>query len=317
MDRMGIETSDLATKDDFEDVLRVVGQFGAHDPEDTILATAQAVAQRDLAHDPYRSPKENSELIPATYSLRWITEGRVVEAEEDLSPLGFTVTAGVDKKAKTATGAPGRQCVMAVSEIGTEREWGLYVIDTTSPVVPVALAIAVPHTTSDKDCHRIAMELWWRVPRSAILMSTVHRHTAWIDGENPEADEAYNGRSLFHHAWRDVFGPTGAAQVQIHGFTVAQHPKLEGVGAVVSAGSTKRSTPLAKRVISKLTAIGLTCRGGWQDPGRELAATGNLQGQVARGEGWPWVHVELEAAYRDPGTTWPAKIAQALAKALT
>jgi hypothetical protein len=200
-------------------------------------------ATRPRAQPSYRSP-DAGELAIGVRGLASLRRNDPTGASAALSSLGFTVTADHDTgSADPVTWPGGRPYLLAVSESGTEREWGLYLLDTSTWL---RLCIAVPHTHYDENCHALALRLWRKIPGSLLMMATVHRNTPWAGHPGGVADQADEVDSLFHHASTDVFVATNVPMVQIHGCKDGY-----GYGAVVSTGSAHLTLP-ALRIADQL-----------------------------------------------------------------
>jgi len=245
--------------------------------------------------DPYRPPTD-AERATAVTGLRTLFDGadRIDAARAALEPLGFAVSTGTD----TAT---GRRYAMAVSERGSDRAWGAYVIDLSAPA---RLVIQVPHPNFDLGTEEIGVALFRRAPGSVLLVAGAHRKAA--DGAG---DVAHRDDSLFHAASADL-AERDLPQVQLHGF---HDRSLPGKDVVVSAGAGDPG-PEVKRAASALADRGLDVCRAWRDDCGKLSGTRNVQGRAAADRGTVFLHVEISRRVRDDEKRW-SRLVRALAAA--
>jgi hypothetical protein len=238
---------------------------------------------------PYRAPRSD-ERGTALAGLLPLLDGTATSADT-LRPLGFTVESGVDD-------VSGRPFVLAATEPGTERGWGMYIADrSTAP----RLVIEVPHPNADLDTEALGIELYRRTPGAVVLIAGAHRRAA---GER--ADVAHHTDALFH-AVAGELAQRGLPQVQLHGF---DEQSLPGYDVVVSAGRA-RPGPAATRVADR---IGPSACRGWDDECGKLEGTTNVQGKFAAEHGFVFLHIEVTGRLRE-SVPARAELARALAEA--
>ncbi|QUQ63452.1 hypothetical protein [Kutzneria sp. CA-103260] len=228
---------------------------------------------------PYRPPtvREGQDALAGLIPL--LTGGKDTQGEvKTLAPLGFTLTDGRD------TGS-GRHFVLAATQPGDERGWGMYIADygATPKVV-----IEVPHPNFDLDTEQVGVQLYRALPGSAVLIAGAHRRAA-----NGLADVAHNANSLFNLV-ATALAHKGLPQVQLHGF---DDNSLPGIGVVVSGGSTKH-TALHERIADRVEAGGTAVCRAWQQSCGHLEGTTNVQGQAADSMGAVFAHIESDSEIR-------------------
>lgn len=203
------------------------------------------------------------------------------EATGLLSAVGYQGTVGTDS-------ATGREYVMYQAQPGSDRPWGMLVVDLSRPA---QLAIEVPHPNSDLQTEDLGARLYRAVPGSVLLVAGAHRRVA-----NNRADAAHNSDGMFQ-AVAGQFARAGINQIQLHGFA---EQSLPGMEAVVSNGQ-RRSSPPLRRVADALQAAGFaTCR-AWTEKCGQLEGTTNVQADEAHRRQSVFMHVEITAPVRqDP-----------------
>jgi hypothetical protein len=263
-----------------------------HDLEEVL--TGFAATLRPEA--PYRPPAEGErkDVVSALQPL--FTPGfdrsRVAEA---LRPLGFTLSVDTDR-------ATGREYALVVNEKDTERGWGVYLVDLSTPV---RLAVEVPHPNFDLGTERIGLALFRAVPGSILLVAGAHRRAA--DGAG---DVAHRTDSAFHAVAADL-AERDIPQVQVHGF---HDDSLPDTDVVISPGAGKAGSVI-KRIAGDIDDAGLkTCRSWERECGR-LEGTRNEQGKVADEQDAVFVHLETSRSVRDDDEQWN-KLVRAIAGGL-
>jgi len=157
------------------------------------------------------------------------------------------------------------------------------------------LIVQAPHTFYDEGTLPLACELFERAEAQALFIETAHRYKAAEAGAagNFPADLAHSEESLFQAATLGLLARRdGATIVQLHGFG----PRESGADVVLSSGATE-TTPLvdaARRALSEV--VGNVAR--FPQESRELGATTNVQGALARRHGANFLHVEMSAELR-------------------
>jgi hypothetical protein len=194
---------------------------------------------------PYRHPTA-AELEAAETGFAALLDGR----PQHLPDLGFSVAGDA----------------LAVQEAGTERAWGLYAIDRSTPP---SLVIEVPHPSSDLRTDRIGLALFRQVPGAVLAVAGAHRR---------REDPAHDTRTVFHVV-TTMLARRGLPQVQLHGFNDRTLPAAD---VVLSAGVADVGDA-ARRAADRLEAAGFRVCRAWAEPCRGLAGTTNVQSQGARG----------------------------------
>ena len=246
---------------------------------------------------PYRPPtvREGENALVGLIPL--LTGGKDTQSElKTLTPLGFSLTSGKDS-------ATDRQFVMAATEPGDERGWGMYIGDYG---VEPHQVIEVPHPNFDLDTELLGVQLHRLLPGSAVLIAGAHRKAA-----NGLADVAHNANSLFNLV-ATALARRGLPQIQLHGF---DDDSLPGTGVVVSGGST-RHTHLHEQIADRVEADGTVVCRAWQQSCGGLEGTTNVQGQAADSMGTVFAHIESDGTIRmDPQLR--DRLVAALAAAIT
>ncbi|MFG1641318.1 hypothetical protein ACGFMK_13605 [Amycolatopsis sp. NPDC049252] len=211
------------------------------------------------ARQPYRVPTP-AELRTAESAFAAFLDHR----SHDLGELGFSVEGDT----------------LAVQEPGTERAWGLYVVDRSAPL---SLVVEVPHASSDLRTDRIGLALFRQVPGAVLAIGGAHRR---------REDPAHETRSVFHVV-TTLLARRGLPQVQLHGFG---DTTLTSADVVLSAGAAEAGDA-ARRAADRFAAAGFRVCRAWDEPCRGLAGTTNVQSQAAAGT--PFLHVELSRTVRE------------------
>ncbi|WP_410614297.1 hypothetical protein [Amycolatopsis sp. lyj-109] len=168
---------------------------------------------------------------------------------------------------------------LVVQEAGTERAWGLYAIDRSTPP---SLVVEVPHPSSDLRTDRIGLALFRQVPGAVLVVAGAHRR---------REDPAHDTRTVFHVV-TTLLARRGLPQVQLHGFDDRTLPTAD---VVLSAGVADVGDA-ARRAADRLEAAGFRVCRAWAEPCRGLAGTTNVQSQAADGT---FLHVELNRTIRE------------------
>lgn len=227
------------------------------------------------ADQEYRSPKAD-ERRTAAAGFAAVLDRR---GSAELASLGFSVRDGVDP-------ATGRPYTIAVNEPGTERAWGMYVIDRSAPP---SLAIEVPHPAFDLRTELFGVDLFRQVPGAVLLVAGAHRKA-----DDSQADVAHSENSVFHVVATALAG-RGLAQVQLHGF---HDQNLPSTDIVLSSGATLAGDA-ARRAATRLTADGFAVCRAWEERCRGLEGTTNVQGKMAASDDTVFLHVEMSRTVRE------------------
>jgi hypothetical protein len=182
----------------------------------------------DHAGQRHRNPLAGpaGELGAVTDGLRHLLGGSIEGAASRLTPHGFTVSRDRDE-------VTNRPYHLAVSELATDRMWGLYLADrSTEP----SMCLAVPHPRTESAARTWRCGYGGAVPGAVLFLATVHRRA--VPGAGMVADQARNRDSVFQHAWTDVAAPVQLPQIQIHGFADVNpdRPTVVRSDVVVSVG---------------------------------------------------------------------------------
>jgi hypothetical protein len=228
---------------------------------------------------PYRPPTDEEQRA-ATAGLQALFQGkdRIRAARTALKPLGFTVTTGTDSSTH-------RRYAMAVSERDTERAWGAYLVDLSTPT---RLVVEVPHPNFDLGTEQTGLALFRKVPGSVLLVAGAHRRA-----HESAADVAHREDSLFHAVATELAN-RDLPQVQLHGF---HDLSLPGQDVVLSAGAGEPGRQ-ARRAATELEESFSVCR-AWTDDCGKLGGTRNVQGQMAARLDTVFLHVEISRRVRD------------------
>lgn len=244
---------------------------------DDLAARIQTFTAALSAGQDYRPPNQ-AERAEATRGFSTLIS-KDVPTDAELTDLGFTVTDLVDP-------VTHRPYTVAQNEPGTDRAWGLYLIDRSAPP---SLAIEVPHPAFDLRTELFGLDFFRRTPGAVLLVAGAHRRA---DGSR--ADVAHETDSVFHVVATDLAG-RGLAQVQLHGFDNSSAP---GYDVVLSTGATPAGGP-ARRLADRFTAAGLDVCRAWEQSCVGLEGNTNVQGQLAEADGTTFLHVEMNRTLRN------------------
>jgi hypothetical protein len=266
-------------------------------PDTDLAERASRFAAALSAEAPYRPPTASEGKAALSGLIPLLGGGRDTQSYvKTLAPLGFTLTDGRDA-------VSGRRFLLAATEPGAERGWGMYIADYG---VAPRQVIEVPHPNFDLDTELVGVQLYRALPGSAVLIAGAHRRAA-----GGLADVAHNANSLFNLV-ADALARKGLPQVQLHGF---EDSSLPGTGVVVSAGATGH-TALHERIADRISATGAVVCRAWRESCGNLEGTTNVQGQDAGSVGAVFAHIESDSEMRsDPALR--AQLVAALAAALS
>lgn len=239
---------------------------------DTLVTEFTAALSADQA---YRPPKAG-ERRTAAAGLTALLDRR---DGGDFRKLGFSVQDRVDA-------ATGRSYTIATNEPGTERAWGMYVIDRSAPP---SLVVEVPHPGFDLRTELFGVDLFRRVPGAVLLVAGAHRKA-----DDSHADVAHEEDSVFH-VIAAALAARGLTQVQLHGF---DDQNLASTDIVLSSGAAAAGGA-AHRAADRLTAAGFAVCRAWADRCTGLEGATNVQGKAAAENDTGFLHVEMSRTVRD------------------
>jgi hypothetical protein len=245
---------------------------------------------------PYRPPtaSERKDVVAALNPL--LTSGadrpRVAEA---LRPLGFTLTFDTDSVTR-------REYALVVNERDSERAWGMYLVDLSTPV---RLAVEVPHPNFDLGTERIGLALFRAVPGSVLLVAGAHRRT-----DGGAGDVSHRTDSAFHAVAAEL-AERDIPQVQVHGF---HDDSLPDTDVVISPGAGKAGAVI-KQIAAGIGDAGLKPCRSWERNCGRLEGARNEQGKAAAEHDALFVHLETSRSVRDDEPQWN-KLVQAVADGL-
>ncbi|UUV30331.1 hypothetical protein NQK81_37065 [Amycolatopsis roodepoortensis] len=248
-------------------------------PENDLGAAVANLTSGLSAEQDYRSPKADERRLAAAGF------GALMDRAEpaDLEKLGFSVRDGVDPET-------GRRYTIATNEPGTERAWGMYLIDRSAPP---SLVIEVPHPASDLRTELFGLDYFRQVPGAVLLIAGAHRKA-----DDGQADVAHEVDSVFHAVAATLAG-RGMTQVQLHGFDDQNMPDDD---IVLSSGASAAGDPV-RRAADRLEAGGFAVCRAWTSSCGALEGTKNVQGKAAAEDGTAFLHVEMSRTVREAGTT--------------
>jgi hypothetical protein len=260
-------------------LLALLGSDPAADPSvvDDLGARIQTFTAAMSAGQQYRPPNPAERTAAARgFGAELAKDG---PTDADLKRLGFTVADLVDPVTR-------RPYTLMQNEPGTDRAWGLYLIDRSARP---SLAIEVPHPAFDLRTELFGLDLFRRTPGAVLLIAGAHRRA---DGSR--ADVAHEADSVFHVVATDLAG-RGLTQVQLHGF---ENQSAPGYDVVLSTGATPAAGP-AHRLADQFKATGLDVCRAWEQSCVGLEGNTNVQGQLAETDGTTFLHVEMNRTLRD------------------
>ncbi len=248
---------------------------GSPPPEPALDSLVTKFTSGLSADQEYRSPKTDERRTAASGFAALVDR----RGTADFEKLGFSVRDGTDP-------ATGRPYTIAVDEPGTDRAWGMYVIDRSAPP---SLVVEVPHPSFDLRTELFGVDLFRRVPGAVLLIAGAHRKA-----DDGKADVAHEEDSVFHVV-ATTLAARGLTQVQLHGFHDQNQP---GTDIVLSSGATPAGDA-ARRAADRLTAAGFAVCRGWEDRCKGLEGTTNVQGKAAAADGTAFLHVEMSRTVRE------------------
>ena len=269
-----------------------LGDDEAPKPEAGLNSLVATFTAGMSAGQEYRPPETGEQRTAASGIAALLDSGGA--ASPDLEKLGFSVRDGVDAET-------GRTYTVATNEPGTERAWGMYVIDRSAPP---SLVVEVPHPAFDLRTELSGLAYFRRVPGAVLLIAGAHRKA-----DDSHADVAHEENSIFHVVATTLAG-RGLAQVQLHGF---HDENLPDTDVVLSSGATVAGDA-ARRAASRLQADGFAVCRAWEEKCGALEGTTNVQGKAAQQDGTVFLHVEMSRTVRESDARRTALV-QALTEA--
>ncbi|MFE5567549.1 hypothetical protein ACFQ68_21370 [Amycolatopsis japonica] len=260
------------------------------DPEADLSSLLAGFTSSLSAEQDYRSPGAGERRTAAAGFAALLDASP--EGTASLGKLGFAVRDGTDRQT-------GRPYTVAVNESGTERSWGMYLIDRSAPP---SLAVEVPHPASDLRTESFGLDYFRQVPGAVLLIAGAHRKA-----DDGRADVAHEVDSVFHVVATTLAG-RGLPQIQLHGFDDQNLPDDD---VVLSSGATVAGPPV-HRAADRLGAAGLDVCRAWASSCGALEGTKNVQGKAAAKDGTVFLHVEMSRTVREAGT---ANVIRALVEA--
>jgi len=279
------------------------------------LAGAIADARRGgrLSAARYRAPepeqlaafeRELAEILAAGVAP---AAGAEALAAKRASPTGFTA---LEFPAMPRDG-PGARSVL-LREVEMRGGPGVVVKRGTSAATAPRRSVIVecPHSFFDSDTMPIALRMFHRANALALVFNTVHRGNV-REGDSEETvsrasrsgrevtDVAHNPATLFHAAHAAALTAFGGAQltaIQVHGFRDDAVPGADVVVSAAGSSATNHVQQLAVRLRAAFPAIRVL-----HSPvdTRKLSAMSNVQGQLSRARGAPFLHMEIAKSWRE------------------
>jgi len=247
-------------------------------PGNDLTAAVNSFIASFTSSMPYREPT-SPELADGVAGIQRLAINGA-DASSLLVPLGFTISSGIDSVTK-------RPYIMASSEFGTDRGWGLYLVDLSAPI---RLLVEVPHPVAESNTTLMGLQHWQAIPGSLLMVAGAHR-----DAVSGLADVSLHTGSMFHGVAAS-FATMKLPQIQYHGFADATAPTLS---QVVSSGTGIVGSAV-KRVSQELASAGFAVGNAWDSSGSGtgLTATTNVQGIDAATKNTTWIHLTTNATTR-------------------
>jgi hypothetical protein len=238
---------------------------------------------------PYRPPdaRERAAVVGAVAAL--------VGAHEAGDPCGALERAGF--AVDVVGNGDGRRHLVARSDPGSERSWGLFALPLG---VRPRMVVEVPHPNADLRTESVGLAVLDEAPDAIYLQAGAHRRAG--DGR---ADVAHEEDSLFHALAVTLSARLRLPQLQLHGF--ADRADLPE-DVVLSSGPVDPRPPV-RELADRLETAGVTVCRAWTGRSHGLEGTRNVQAAAAARAGLPFAHVELSVALRRR----PGVVAAALA----
>ncbi|WP_206796031.1 hypothetical protein [Amycolatopsis sp. MtRt-6] len=230
-------------------------------------------AERMSAESGYSKPSP-AEREAIKYGVELALNGKLVDANEALAPVGYRLSKRVD----TAT----KRTFYEVSESADRsRGWGRILIDEAATA---RLGVEVPHPKADLGSEQLGVGLFRQVPGSVLVIAGAHRRAA----PDKQADMAHTNESVFETV-HELLVQRKVPVMQLHGFRNETAPDSD---VVVSAGPHLHS-PYAEQTAQRLKDAGLSVCLSWVTGCEGLEATTNVQAKWVAEHGGDFVHVEV------------------------
>jgi hypothetical protein len=262
----------------------------------TLREQVRTFTRRLGPRGPYRPPDAGERAAVVGAVGAFIAGGVAGTAASDADGLrgeleraGFVVDVLAD--------GDGRRHLVARSDPGSERSWGLFALPLG---VRPRMVVEVPHPNSDHDTEAVGLAVLGEAPDALYLQAGAHRRAA--DGR---ADVAHEEDSLFHALAVDLSSRLRLPQLQLHGFA----DRAELAEDVVLSSGPVDPRPSVRDLADRLEEAGVAVCRAWSGSCHGLEGTTNVQAAAAAQAGLPFAHVELSASIRRR----PAVVAAALA----
>jgi hypothetical protein len=172
---------------------------------------------------------------------------------------------------------------------------GVYLIRAEPPPAGTTILLQAPHADFDVNSGAIASRLFFAGDARVhgLFGSSLHRYQHGDKQDINPADVAHQEDHAFQAATRAALS-SEVAIIQLHGFALENAPHA----AIVSAGVREASTPLSTKVAAALAEALAVAVARYPEDTRELGATRNVQGRLAREVGAGFVHIELSPELR-------------------
>jgi hypothetical protein len=223
-------------------------------------------------------PEEREAVLGAVASLVASGADGAGPAQHTLEEVGFTVD--------VASTEAGHEYLVARTDPGTERSWGLIALPLgTAP----RLLVEVPHPNADYETEEVGLAVLAARPDAIYLQAGAHRRAA-----DEQADVAHEEDSLFHALAVGLSVRFQLPQLQLHGF--GDRDDLDD--DIVLGGGPDHPQPAVWELAERLESAGLSVCRAWEQRCRGLEGTTNVQGHAADLLGLVFAHVEMSADTR-------------------
>jgi hypothetical protein len=189
---------------------------------------------------------------------------------------------------------------------------GVYLIRAEPPPDGPVILLQAPHADFDVNSGAIASRLFFTGDARVhgLFGSSLHRYQHGEKQDDNPADVAHRDEHAFQAATRAALSGD-VTIIQLHGFALedAAHP------VIVSAGQRDGSTPLSTAIAAAIAEALAVPVARYPEETKELGATHNVQGRLAREVGAGFVHIEMSPELRTRLRSDPDAVA-ALGRAL-
>lgn len=169
------------------------------------------------------------------------------------------------------------------NKLDTDRAWGSYIYPSDKDF---NFMLQVPHPKADTNTEYIGVRMLVDMPKAFHMMAGAHRKSGGAGGNQGLADVPWNPGSMFNQVCA-MLQPLPA--LQIHGYANSTQPDYE---IVIATGSAPTSQ-LALDTYQALHDAGFNIARYWEGESDVLGASGNEQSKLARDNGSPFVHLEM------------------------